>query len=73
MDDMLKTVAKDINDSYVPLLNIAASYDSPFTKWLSIISVMVERKADNYQVNNLWTIHLFEANYNWLLGLIFGR
>jgi hypothetical protein len=34
---------------------------------------MIEKKAGNYQLNKLRTIHLFEADCNWLLGMIFGR
>jgi hypothetical protein len=72
-DENLLAVADRIIDSQVALLNIAASHGSPFERWKHIVSVMIEKKAGNYQLNKLRTIHLFEADYNWLLGLIFGR
>jgi hypothetical protein len=34
---------------------------------------MIEKKAGNSQLNKLRTIHLFEADHYWLLGVIFGR
>jgi hypothetical protein len=42
-------------------------------RWKQIVSVMIEKKAGNNQLNKLRTIHLFEADHNWLLGMIFGR
>ena len=58
---------------HVALLNIAATHGSPLERWQQIVSVMIEKKAGNYQLHKLRTIHLFEADYNWLLGMIFGR
>jgi hypothetical protein len=34
---------------------------------------MIEKNAGNYQLNKLRTMHLFEADNNWLIGMIFGR
>jgi hypothetical protein len=34
---------------------------------------MIEKKPGLYLLEKLRTIHLFEADYNWTLGLIFGR
>ena len=31
------------------------------------------KKSGNYQLNKLRTIHSFEVDYNWLLGMIFRR
>ena len=57
---------------HVPLLNIAATHGSPLEHWQQIGSVMIEKKAGNYQLNKLRTIHMFKAEYNWLLGMILG-
>jgi hypothetical protein len=34
---------------------------------------MIEKKPGIFALEKLRTIHLFEADCNWLLGLIFGR
>jgi hypothetical protein len=34
---------------------------------------MIEKKPVLFLLEKLQTIHLFEADYDWLLGLIFGR
>jgi hypothetical protein len=72
-DDALVSSANRIIDAHVVLLNIAATHGRPFTRWQNIVSVMIEKKPGNYQLNKLRTIHLFEADSNWLLGMIFGR
>jgi hypothetical protein len=41
-------------------------YGSPLPHWKKIVSVMIEKKPGNYQLDKLRTIHLFEADYNWL-------
>jgi hypothetical protein len=69
----LTAEADRIIDAHVSLLNIAAEYGSPLPRWKNIVSVMIEKKPGNYQLNKLRTIHLFEADYNWLIGMIFGR
>jgi hypothetical protein len=71
-DDALAATADRIIDAHVALLNIAATHGSPFERWKSVVSVMIEKKAGFYQLNTLRTIHLFEADSNWLLGMIFG-
>jgi hypothetical protein len=34
---------------------------------------MIEKKPGLFLLEKLRTIHLYEADYNWTLGLIFGR
>jgi hypothetical protein len=72
-DDRLTASANRIIEAHVTLLNVAASHGRPMERWKQIVSVMIEKKAGNYQLNKLRTIHLFEADHNWLLGMIFGR
>jgi hypothetical protein len=71
-DEVLSPVADKIIETHVTLLNIAATHGNPFARWLAIVSVTIEKKPGNYLLHKLCTIHLFEADYNWLLGMIFG-
>jgi hypothetical protein len=71
-NQLLVNKAERIIDAHVHLLNAATSYGCPFERWKFIVSVMIEKNAGDYQLNKLWTIHLFEADSNWLLGMIFG-
>jgi hypothetical protein len=72
-DDGLTASADRIIALHVALLNLAAAHGSPLARWRQTVSCMIEKKAGNYQLSKLRTIHLFEADCNWLIGLIFGR
>ena len=37
-----------------------------------MVSVMIEKKSGLFLLEKLQTRHVFEADYNWLLGLVFG-
>ena len=52
--------------------NVALTYGHVYDRWKHIISVMIEKKPGLFLLEKLRTINLFEADYNWLLGLIFG-
>jgi hypothetical protein len=41
--------------------------------WILVINVMIYKKAGVLELDELWVIHLFEADFNLLVGLIFGR
>jgi hypothetical protein len=42
-------------------------------RWIAVINVMIYKKADMLELDELRVIHLFEADFNLLVGLIFGR
>jgi hypothetical protein len=53
--------ANRIIEAHVNLLNIAVNHGLPLPCWLHIVSVMIQKKAGNYQLQKLRTIHLFEG------------
>ena len=42
-------------------------------RWKTVVSTMLEKLAGNPLIEKLRTIHLFEANWNLVKGMIFGR
>ena len=72
-DDELTDSASRIIGVHVVLLDIATTYRSSLEIWQQKVSIMIGKKADNYQLNKLRMQPLFHANYNWLLGMIFGQ
>jgi hypothetical protein len=57
-DDRLTASANRIIEAHVTLLNIAASHGRPMERWKQIVSVMIEKKAGNCQLNKLRTMQL---------------
>jgi hypothetical protein len=72
-DDGLTASADRIIALHVALLKLTAAHGSPLARWRQIVSCVIEKKAGNCQLSKLRTIRLFEADCNWLVGLIFGQ
>jgi hypothetical protein len=72
-DPPIKPLADAIIELQLQLSNVALTYGHVYDRWKQIVSVMIEKKPGLFLLEKLRTIHLFEADYNWLLGLVFGR
>jgi exonuclease III len=55
------------------LLNYSAETGFHLDRWTEVVNAMIYKKPGNFQLEKLRVIHLFEADYNWLIGVIFGR
>jgi hypothetical protein len=42
-------------------------------RWIQVINIMIDKKIGVLELDELRVIHLFEADFNLLVGLIFGR
>jgi hypothetical protein len=72
-DPPIKPLADAVIELQLQLSNVALTYGHVYDRWRKIVSVMIEKKPGLFLLEKLRTIHLFEADYNWLLGLVFGR
>ena len=68
----IKPLADAIIGLQPQLRNVALMYRQFYDRWKQIVSVMIKKKPGLFLLEKLQTIHLFEADYNWLLGLVFG-
>jgi hypothetical protein len=69
----LKDKAEEILHLFVSLLNLASTKGFALDRWKTVINVMIYKKPGVYLIDRLRVIHLFEADYNFVIGLIFGR
>jgi hypothetical protein len=69
----LKDKAEEILNLFVSLLNLASTKGFALDRWKTVINVMIYKKPGVYLIDRLRVIHLFEADYNFAIGLIFGR
>jgi hypothetical protein len=51
------------------LLNYALSFGHSFTRWKTIVNVMIQKDPGNSKIHRLRVIHIYEADYNLLLGV----
>ena len=70
----IKPLTNSIIELQLQLSNVALTYRHVYhDRRKQIVSVMIEKKPRRFLLEKLRTIHLFEADYNWLLGLVFAR
>ena len=60
-------------DLTVAMLNIGFSSGVAMERWKHTISVMLEKDKGSPKLHRLRIIQLFEADYNFLLALVFGH
>jgi hypothetical protein len=59
--------------SLVKLLNIPIKYGFAPKRWCTSVTVMIEKDPGNPRIERLCVIHLFEADYNLSLKLLWGK
>ena len=51
------------------LINYALRFNHSFDRWKTIVKVMIQKEPGNSKIHRLWVIHIYEADYNLLLGV----
>jgi hypothetical protein len=69
----IKDKAEAILQIIVSLLNAASQKGFALDRWKTVVNVMLYKKPGIYLIDRLRVIHLFEADYNLVIGLIFGH
>ena len=65
----LETARKNILKGHLLLLNYAIQFGYPFDKWKCIVNTMLEKDNGLPKIHRLRVIHLYEADYNLILGV----
>jgi hypothetical protein len=55
------------------LATMAATIGFYLRRWIQVINVMIYKKPGVIKLNKLRIVHLFEADFNLLIGVYFGR
>jgi hypothetical protein len=69
----LKEKAEVILRLFISLLNLASTQGFALDRWKSVVNVMIYKKPGVYLIDRLRVIHLLEADYNFVIGLLFGQ
>ena len=64
---------KDLVQLHTHMLNIGLLTGTALLRWKSTLSLMLEKDKGKPKLNRLRIIQLFEADYNFTLGLVFGQ
>jgi hypothetical protein len=69
----IKEKAEEILRMIYGLAEAAARLGFYLQRWTQVVNVMIYKKLSCIELNKLRVIHLFEADFNLLVGLFFGR
>ena len=58
-----------ILDGHLTLLNYSLHFGHPYKPWTHIVNTMLEKDKGTPKIHQLWVIHLYEADYNLILGV----
>ena len=62
-----------IGNNITSLLNILIRNGISLDRWRRVTNMMIHKIDGSYNINKLRVIHLFEADYNGLIGILFNR
>ena len=62
-----------LDEDITALINILIRKGIGLNRWRKVTNMMIHKLEGSYNINKLRVIHLFEADYNGLLGILFNR
>jgi hypothetical protein len=71
--DEIKQSTEDILKLLVSIMDLASDKGFSLQCWTKVINVMIYKKPGVFLIDKLRVIHLFEADYNFIIGTVFGR
>jgi hypothetical protein len=54
-------------------MDLASNKGFTLLRWKKVVNVMIYKQPGIYLINKIRVIHLFEADYNFIIGTVFGR
>jgi hypothetical protein len=66
-------MAEAILETIHGLAAMAARQGFYIRRWTKVVNVMIYNKAGYIELDKLRVIHLFEADFNLMVGILFGR
>ena len=65
----LNQLQQQILNGHLTLLNYAIHFGHPYQPWTHIMNTMLEKASGSPKIHRLQVIHLYEADYNLILGV----
>lgn len=65
--------AKKILQAHFLIVLTAVKFGISLTRWQNVVNSMIEKEPGNPKIHRLRVIHLYEADYNLILGIFWSR
>ena len=66
---VLDSQQREIRQVTLNLINYALKWGYSYERWKTIVNVMIFKDPGCYHIHRLWVIHLYEADYNFILAV----
>ena len=63
----------NIDNDLAKMINMLIQHGIGLERWRNVTNMMIHKLDGSYNINKLRVIHLFEADYNGLIGILFNR
>jgi hypothetical protein len=67
--DALEVKRKQLILAHVQLINYATKHKYTYDRWKTIVNVMIQKEPGNSKIHRLRVIHIYEADFNLLIGV----
>ena len=68
-----ETDTTTIQNNITTIINTLVQNGIGLNRWRKVVNMMIHKLEGSYLINKLRVIHLFEADYNGTIGLLFNR
>ena len=66
----LKEIEERIVGCYVAIINYVIRHNYSYKIWKQILNFIVYKEQGNVKIHQLRVIHIYEADYNFLIGIV---
>jgi hypothetical protein len=66
-------MAEQILEMIHGLASSAAPYGLYLNRWIQVVNIMIYKKPGCIELDKLRVIHVFEEDFNLMIGILFGR
>jgi hypothetical protein len=63
----IESKRKDLIRAHVAMINYSLLHAYSYSRWKNVVNVMIEKEPGNSKVHRLRVIHIYEADYNFVL------
>jgi exonuclease III len=71
-DDAIENAKKILKAHFLIILT-ATKFGISLTRWQNVVNSLIEKEPGNPKIHRLRVIHLYEADYNLILGIFWAR
>jgi hypothetical protein len=65
----LKEFCLALLQAHLDIINYCLRHGYSLTRWQNVVNVMILKEANSHRIHRLQVLHLFEADYNLILGV----